>query len=148
MRKQNKVENIEQCAKQQERAKKVLKDLEDNSKKASPEIIQYCKNIDKKFNGFSTYVKCWEFIAEYHKLWGNLETNNNEMTFDILKRVCKKINEFEVMNVVISGGECTEHSNFIDVFHYLNLKCKNCIFTITSNGINFENNKKLYDNIM
>ena len=76
------------------------------------------------------------------------ETNNNEMTFDILKKVCKKINEFETMNVVISGGECTEHSNFIDVFHYLNSKCKNTIFTITSNGINFENNKKLYDNII
>ena len=37
MRKQNKVENIEQCAKQQERAKKVLKDLEDNSKQDNKE---------------------------------------------------------------------------------------------------------------
>lgn len=129
MRKQNKVENIEQCAKQQERAKKVLKDLEDNSKKASPEIIQYCKNIDKKFNGFSTYVKCWEFIAEYHKLWGNLETNNNKKSrktiFILEDDKEKKIKEFEYDNwEAYINGDWNWSLIYDDVLNYIIKKYK------------------------
>ena len=129
MRKQNKVENIEQCAKQQERAKKVLKDLEDNSKKASPEIIQYCKNIDKTFNGFSTYVKCWEFIAEYHKLWGNLETNNNKKSrktiFILEDDKEKKIKEFEYDNwEAYINGDWNWSLIYDDVLNYIIKKYK------------------------
>lgn len=129
MRKQNKVENIEQCSKQQERAKKVLKDLEDNSKKASPEIIQYCKNIDKKFNGFSTYIKCWEFIAEYHNLWGNLETNNNKKSrktiFTLEDDKEKKIKEFEYDNwEAYINGDWNWSLIYDDVLNYIIKKYK------------------------
>lgn len=60
----------------EEKSKKYLKELEDNSKKASSDIIQFCKSIDEDFYGFSTYVKCWDFLAEHFDLYGSIETTD------------------------------------------------------------------------
>ena len=86
----------------EEKSKKYLKELEDNSKKASSDIIQFCKAIDKKFSGFSTYVKCWEFLAEHFDLYGSVETTDckksHETTFKLEDAAGKVLKRFSFDN--------------------------------------------------
>lgn len=70
-----------------------------------------------------------------------------DIDFNTLKKICDKIKDWDIKNIIVSGGEPTEHDDFIEVYRYLNHRLKNKIFTITSNGINLEHNEKLYNDI-
>jgi len=79
----------------------------------------------------------------------NCTKNGEEINFNTLKQICNKINTLNCKTLVISGGEPTEHSEFINVFKYINHKLKNKVcYVITSNGMNLENNIHLYNSIM
>lgn len=71
----------------------------------------------------------------------NATPNNKHMDFDTFKKAIDFQRKYGGPFVFITGGEPTEHPDFMSFIHYAGNVLYNCFITVTTNGVWLQNNE-------